>query len=56
MALVIVATRHQHVIVSGIAGLAVYGVTLLALALVKAGPNAHQRPVRAVAGLLRPAT
>ena len=56
MALVIVATRNQHVIVSGIAGVAAYGITLLAVALVKAGPNAHQRPVRAVVGLLRPAT
>jgi len=55
MALAILATRDQHLLVSAFAGVAVYGMALVAIALVQDRGSIRQQPVRALVNLVRPA-
>jgi len=54
MAVAILATSDQGVILSGLAGMAVYGLTLVVVALVRSPGDARQQPVRALMALVRP--
>jgi O-antigen/teichoic acid export membrane protein len=54
MAAVILLTRGQHVLVSLVAGVAVYGTAVATLALLKATGD-RRRPARALAALVGPA-
>ncbi len=54
MAVVILLTADQHVLVSAAAGAAAYTAAIVCLALLRAGAD-RRRPARAMAALVRPA-
>ena len=54
MALVILLTAEQHVVVSAAAGAAAYGAAVIGLALLRAPGERHRRPARALAALVSP--
>jgi O-antigen/teichoic acid export membrane protein len=55
MALVILLTNGQHLLVSAVAGAVTYAATVLAYALLRAPNGRRQRPAAALLALVRPA-